>query len=48
VRLLDKTEAGERPIRLLGVSLHNFCDEQEPPPEREPAPDRLPFEDTDD
>jgi DNA polymerase IV len=25
VRLLDKTEAGTRPVRLLGVSVHNFC-----------------------
>ena len=25
VQLLDKTEAGRRPIRLLGVSAHNFC-----------------------
>ena len=24
VRLLDKTEAGQRPVRLLGVSVHNF------------------------
>ena len=24
VRLLDKTEAGARPVRLLGVSVHNF------------------------
>ncbi len=24
VKLLDKTEAGRRPIRLLGVSVHNF------------------------
>jgi len=23
-RLLDKTEAGARPVRLLGVSVHNF------------------------
>ena len=27
VRLLDKTEAGRRPIRLLGVSVHNLCGE---------------------
>jgi DNA polymerase IV len=26
VGLLDKTEAGRRPIRLLGVSVHNLCD----------------------
>ena len=25
VRLLDRTEAGARPVRLLGVSLHNLC-----------------------
>src|SRR5438270_3181091 len=35
VTLLDKTEAGRRPVRLLGVSVHNFCAEEEPPdPER--------------
>ena len=37
--LVDKTEAGRRPIRLLGVSVHNLCTEQDPP---EPQP-RLPF-----
>jgi len=25
VRLLNRTDAGQRPIRLLGVSVHNFC-----------------------
>jgi DNA polymerase-4 len=25
VQLLDKTDAGRRPVRLLGVSVHNFC-----------------------
>jgi DNA polymerase IV len=25
VRLLDRTDAGARPVRLLGVSVHNFC-----------------------
>jgi DNA polymerase-4 len=40
VRLLDKTEAGSRPIRLLGVSVHNFCGEHEP----DDDPDRLPFD----
>ena len=43
VALLDKTEAGRRPIRLLGVSVHNLTDgtaEEEPEqPQR-----RLPFE----
>jgi DNA polymerase-4 len=31
VALLEKTEAGHRPIRLLGVSVHNLCDIVEPP-----------------
>ena len=39
--LLDKTEAGTRPVRLLGVSVHNLCTElvdvQDPQA-------RLPFE----
>jgi DNA polymerase-4 len=39
VRLLGKTEAGRRPIRLLGVSVHNFCAPDELPPS-----DRLPFD----
>jgi len=38
VRLLDKTDAGKRPVRLLGVSVHNFCGEAEAQPD-----DRLPF-----
>jgi len=38
VRLLDKTDAGQRPVRLLGVSVHNFCGEHEDDPEL------LPFE----
>src|SRR5215218_5935134 len=29
VRLLEKTDAGRRPIRLLGASVHNFCSEIE-------------------
>jgi DNA polymerase-4 len=41
VRLLDKTDAGSRPVRLLGVSVHNFCGEHEP----DDHPDRLPFDD---
>ena len=39
VRLLDKTEAGRRSVRLVGVSVHNFCREAEPA-----ADDRLPFD----
>jgi DNA polymerase-4 len=31
VRLLDKTEAGLRPVRLLGVSVHNFGEREELP-----------------
>jgi len=43
VALLDKTEAGRRPIRLLGVSVHNLTDGSEP--EEPEAPQRrLPFE----
>jgi DNA polymerase-4 len=36
VRLLEKTDAGQRPVRLLGVSVHNFCGEHEDDPERLP------------
>jgi DNA polymerase-4 len=38
VRLLDRTEAGRRPIRLLGVSVHGFSSDTEPMP-----PGWLPF-----
>ena len=42
VALLDKTEAGRRPVRLLGVSVHNLCESDLAEPDsREP---RLPFE----
>ncbi|HSK09207.1 MAG TPA: DNA polymerase IV [Vicinamibacterales bacterium] len=35
VELLQKTEAGRRPVRLLGVTVHNFSDTPgEPPPAR--------------
>jgi DNA polymerase-4 len=40
VALLEKTEAGRRPVRLLGVSVHNFTGELEPAAD----PDRLPFD----
>jgi DNA polymerase-4 len=30
VKLLDKTEAGQRPVRLLGVSVHNFAGAEAP------------------
>jgi DNA polymerase-4 len=39
VQLLTKTDAGQRPVRLLGVSVHNFCGELDV---TEPS-DRLPF-----
>ena len=41
IALLDKTEAGRRPIRLLGVSVSNFCETPQPAIEREPW---LPFD----
>ena len=41
VRLLEKTAAGTRPVRLLGVSVHNFRGDNDV----HEAPDRLPFED---
>ena len=28
VQLLDKTDAGRRPVRLLGVSVHNLCTQE--------------------
>ena len=31
--LLDRTEAGRRPVRLLGVSVHNLTDPRVPPPD---------------
>ena len=41
VQLVGKTEAGRRSIRLLGVSVHNFCTEDD----TMDAGDRLPFTD---
>jgi len=38
VQLLAKTDADRRPVRLLGVSVHNFCGDADLNP-----PDRLPF-----
>ena len=43
VALLSKTEAGERPVRLLGASVHNLIDPEEIEPESEDEP-RLPFD----
>jgi len=46
VALLDKTEAGRRPVRLLGVSVHNLSDGTDAVEEDIEAPQRrLPFED---
>jgi DNA polymerase IV len=48
VALLDRTEAGARPVRLLGVGVHNLSgldeEAQLPPPSRVP---RLPFDEGD-
>jgi DNA polymerase-4 len=41
LHLLEKTAAGQRPIRLLGVSVHNLCD-----PAGTTSPATLPFDDT--
>ncbi|MGE0446042.1 MAG: hypothetical protein AB7P99_12515, partial [Vicinamibacterales bacterium] len=41
VALLDKTEAGSRPVRLLGVSVHNLVEELTVEDDEQP---RLPFE----
>jgi DNA polymerase-4 len=41
LQLLERTDAGRRPVRLLGVSVHNFCGEPEIGTE---STDRLPFE----
>jgi DNA polymerase-4 len=45
VALLDKTDAGRRPVRLLGVSVHNLCDAiaEAPLVKKSPAM-RLPFD----
>ena len=42
--LIDRTEAGQRPIRLLGVSVHNLCaDLGAPPRNRRPGcPSKMP------
>jgi DNA polymerase-4 len=41
VQLLDRTEAGQRPVRLLGVSVHNIVREPLAPTR---ADGRLPFD----
>ena len=42
LRLLEKTEAGHRPIRLLGVSVHNFGRDEEEEQAAEKTSGRLP------
>jgi DNA polymerase-4 len=45
VALLARTEAGQRPVRLLGVSVHNLCESEiAPAPEQEATEPRLPFD----
>jgi DNA polymerase-4 len=41
VALLDRTEAGRRPVRLLGASVHNLCDDLVAAPDEHA---RLPFD----
>ena len=41
LKLLEKTEAGARPVRLLGVSVHNFGGDEDE--EEESREGRLPF-----
>lgn len=42
IKLLDKTEAGHRPVRLLGVSVHNFGNDDDDEDDAETG-GRLPF-----
>ena len=43
LRLLAKTDAGSQPIRLLGVSVHNMCRDDEVATESHRLPFSLPF-----
>jgi DNA polymerase IV len=45
VKLLARTEAGARPVRLLGVSVHNLSESPDPAPVPVRNPALLPFED---
>ena len=49
VSLLDRTEAGTRPVRLLGVGVHNLSllGEEAEPPQREGTLPSLPFDEPD-
>jgi DNA polymerase-4 len=42
--LLDKTDAGRRPVRLLGVSVHGFADTPHPVVPRHSSESLLPFD----
>jgi DNA polymerase-4 len=42
--LLDKTDAGTRPVRLLGVSVHNLSENQVVRPRPENVQPSLPFD----
>ena len=45
VALLDRTEAGARPVRLLGVSLHGLVGTPQPPAQKPDVEDgNLPFD----
>jgi len=44
VALLDRTAAGARPVRLLGVSVHNLVDQERPPLRDRGGVPRLPFD----
>jgi DNA polymerase-4 len=44
IALLDKTDAGTRPVRLLGVSVHNLSENQVVRSRPENAQPSLPFE----
>jgi DNA polymerase-4 len=41
--LLERTDAGRRPVRLLGVSVHGLESTADPAPEPEKTDSRLPF-----
>ena len=43
ISLLERTDAGRRPVRLLGVSVHGFETTSDPAPEPENPDTRLPF-----
>ncbi|MPY86539.1 MAG: DNA polymerase IV [Luteitalea sp.] len=44
LKLLDRTEAGSRPVRLLGVSVHNLCESPWGPTRMDESTPRLPFD----